>query len=139
MLARRLELLEEVQRLQVKLPKPAKSSIYDNLIIFLFFVFIFACFSWLCFFSFISNHFSSFMVLRYTYYIFLQQSLGVPGDMSYTCETAGHFYLYQVQASTFFHIPFLFYCCMLKCSWLLNDLRWCWGWTLTINSIGSSW
>jgi len=28
----------------------------------------------------------------------LQQSLGVPGDMSYTCETAGHFYLYQVIA-----------------------------------------
>jgi len=26
----------------------------------------------------------------------LQQSLGVPGDVSYTCETAGHFYLYQV-------------------------------------------
>lgn len=28
----------------------------------------------------------------------LQQSLGVSGDMSYTCETAGHFYLYQVVA-----------------------------------------
>ena len=26
----------------------------------------------------------------------LQESLGVPGDVSYTCETAGHFYLYQV-------------------------------------------
>lgn len=26
----------------------------------------------------------------------LQQSLGVPGDVSYTCETAGHFYMYQV-------------------------------------------
>ncbi|XP_077394248.1 RNA helicase aquarius isoform X2 [Festucalex cinctus] len=25
-----------------------------------------------------------------------QESLGVPGDVSYTCETAGHFYLYQV-------------------------------------------
>ncbi|XP_006823851.1 RNA helicase aquarius [Saccoglossus kowalevskii] len=26
----------------------------------------------------------------------LQESLGVPGDVSYTCETAGHFFLYQV-------------------------------------------
>lgn len=26
----------------------------------------------------------------------LQESLGVPGDVSYTCETAGHFYKYQV-------------------------------------------
>ena len=26
----------------------------------------------------------------------LQQSLGVDGDVSYTCETAGHFFLYQV-------------------------------------------
>ena len=26
----------------------------------------------------------------------LQKSLGVQGDVSYTCETAGHFYLYQV-------------------------------------------
>eukprot|EP00795_Rhopilema_esculentum_P003100 gene3100-1391_t len=26
----------------------------------------------------------------------LQESLGVTGDVSYTCETAGHFYLYQV-------------------------------------------
>ena len=26
----------------------------------------------------------------------LQKSLGVSGDVSYTCETAGHFYLYQV-------------------------------------------
>jgi len=26
----------------------------------------------------------------------LQSSLGVPGDVSYTCETAGHFFLYQV-------------------------------------------
>ena len=26
----------------------------------------------------------------------LQQSLDVPGDVAYTCETAGHFYLYQV-------------------------------------------
>jgi len=26
----------------------------------------------------------------------MQQSLGVKGDVSYTCETAGHFYLYQV-------------------------------------------
>ncbi|XP_066279598.1 RNA helicase aquarius-like [Branchiostoma lanceolatum] len=28
----------------------------------------------------------------------LQESLGVPGDVAYTCETAGHFYLYQVLA-----------------------------------------
>ncbi|CAH1791178.1 unnamed protein product [Owenia fusiformis] len=28
----------------------------------------------------------------------LQDSLGVTGDVSYTCETAGHFYLYQVLA-----------------------------------------
>ncbi|XP_057315687.1 RNA helicase aquarius-like [Hydractinia symbiolongicarpus] len=28
----------------------------------------------------------------------LQQSLGVTGDVAYTCETAGHFYLYQVVA-----------------------------------------
>ncbi|XP_076342913.1 LOW QUALITY PROTEIN: RNA helicase aquarius [Tachypleus tridentatus] len=28
----------------------------------------------------------------------LQDSLGVIGDVSYTCETAGHFYLYQVLA-----------------------------------------
>lgn len=27
----------------------------------------------------------------------LQESLGVPGDVSYTCETAGHFFLYQVR------------------------------------------
>ena len=26
----------------------------------------------------------------------MQESLGVPGDVAYTCETAGHFYLYQV-------------------------------------------
>ena len=26
----------------------------------------------------------------------LQESLGVQGDVSYTCETAGHFYLYQI-------------------------------------------
>lgn len=26
----------------------------------------------------------------------LQESLGVPGDVAYTCETAGYFYLYQV-------------------------------------------
>lgn len=26
----------------------------------------------------------------------LQKSLGVPGDASYTCETAGYFFLYQV-------------------------------------------
>jgi len=26
----------------------------------------------------------------------LQTSLGVQGDVSYTCETAAHFYLYQV-------------------------------------------
>lgn len=29
----------------------------------------------------------------------LQESLDVPGDVSYTCETAGHFYLYQVRFS----------------------------------------
>lgn len=29
----------------------------------------------------------------------LQESLDVPGDVSYTCETAGHFYLYQVRLS----------------------------------------
>ena len=28
----------------------------------------------------------------------IQASLGVPGDVGYTCETAGHFYLYQVLA-----------------------------------------
>lgn len=28
----------------------------------------------------------------------LQQSLGVQGDVAYTCETAGHFFLYQVAA-----------------------------------------
>lgn len=28
----------------------------------------------------------------------LQESLGVPGDVAYTCETAGHFYLYHVLA-----------------------------------------
>ena len=27
----------------------------------------------------------------------LQQSLGVEGDVSYTCETAAHFFLYQVR------------------------------------------
>lgn len=27
----------------------------------------------------------------------LQSSLDVKGDMSYTCETAGYFYLYQVK------------------------------------------
>ena len=26
----------------------------------------------------------------------LQNTLGVPGDVSYTCETAGHFFLYQI-------------------------------------------
>lgn len=29
----------------------------------------------------------------------LQSSLDVKGDMSYTCETAGYFYLYQVKLS----------------------------------------
>ncbi|NP_956758.2 RNA helicase aquarius [Danio rerio] len=28
----------------------------------------------------------------------LQESLDVPGDVSYTCETAGHFYLYQIMS-----------------------------------------
>lgn len=28
----------------------------------------------------------------------LQESLDVPGDVSYTCETAGYFYLYQVRS-----------------------------------------
>ncbi|XP_064421049.1 RNA helicase aquarius [Latimeria chalumnae] len=28
----------------------------------------------------------------------LQESLGVPGDVSYTCETAAHFFLYQVMS-----------------------------------------
>ncbi|TRZ02669.1 hypothetical protein DNTS_024402 [Danionella cerebrum] len=28
----------------------------------------------------------------------LQESLNVPGDVSYTCETAGHFYLYQIMS-----------------------------------------
>lgn len=28
----------------------------------------------------------------------LQESLKVSGDVSYTCETAGYFYLYQVQS-----------------------------------------
>ena len=28
--------------------------------------------------------------------VVLQESLGVPGDVAYTCETAGHFYLYQI-------------------------------------------
>ena len=28
----------------------------------------------------------------------LQESLNVPGDVSYTCETAGHFFLYQVRS-----------------------------------------
>ena len=28
----------------------------------------------------------------------LQESLGVEGDVSYTCETAGHFYLYEIIA-----------------------------------------
>ncbi|KAM9294455.1 RNA helicase aquarius [Gastrophryne carolinensis] len=28
----------------------------------------------------------------------LQESLGVPGDVSYTCETAGHFFLYQIMS-----------------------------------------
>jgi intron-binding protein aquarius len=26
----------------------------------------------------------------------LQEALGVVGDVAYTCETAGHFFLYQV-------------------------------------------
>jgi len=26
----------------------------------------------------------------------LQESIGVSSDMSYTCETAGYFYIYQV-------------------------------------------
>ena len=30
----------------------------------------------------------------------LQESLGVSGDVAYTCETAGHFYLYQVHHHT---------------------------------------
>ena len=34
----------------------------------------------------------------------LQNSLNVPGDMSYTCETAGYFYLYQVSFSTMLFI-----------------------------------
>jgi intron-binding protein aquarius len=31
----------------------------------------------------------------------LQSSLGVSGDMSYTCETAGYFFLYQVTLPPF--------------------------------------
>ena len=32
----------------------------------------------------------------------LQGSLGVSGDMSYTCETAGYFFLYQVSVHRMF-------------------------------------
>ena len=32
----------------------------------------------------------------------LQSSLGVSGDMSYTCETAGYFFLYQVSVYMMF-------------------------------------
>lgn len=28
----------------------------------------------------------------------VKESLGVGGDVSYTCETAGHFFLYQIMA-----------------------------------------
>ncbi len=35
----------------------------------------------------------------------LQESLDVPGDVSYTCETAGHFYLYQVLNHTHTSLP----------------------------------
>lgn len=41
-----------------------------------------------------------------------QESLGVPGDVSYTCETAGHFYLYQVSSCFFL---FLFVCLFVLC------------------------
>lgn len=33
----------------------------------------------------------------------LQQSFGVTADMSYTCETAGYFYIYQVCTFAFIH------------------------------------
>lgn len=37
----------------------------------------------------------------------LQESLGVPGDVAYTCETAGYFYLYQVSIQ---HVSLCFMC-----------------------------
>ena len=39
----------------------------------------------------------------------LQVSLGVAGDMSYTCETAGYFYIYQVCTSSLTHLASYFY------------------------------
>ena len=37
----------------------------------------------------------------------LQESLGVQGDVSYTCETAGHFYLYQIIRRYVYHTGYL--------------------------------
>ena len=40
----------------------------------------------------------AFAVYTHVLLIFSQESLGVGGDVSYTCETAGHFFLYQIMA-----------------------------------------
>lgn len=52
----------------------------------------------------------------------LQESLDVPGDVSYTCETAGHFYLYQVRRRlrVSAHPPMLF---TLEMLWNIDPLR----------------
>ena len=63
-LAKRLELLSEVQRLQV----------ICNAVPFMYFLGGEKLYKLFC----------------------LQESLDVHGDVSYTCETAGYFFLYQV-------------------------------------------
>ena len=66
-LAKRLELLSEVQRLQV-----IKSWVF-------FYV-----------------HEVNLINRKILNLLLLQESLDVHGDVSYTCETAGYFFLYQV-------------------------------------------
>lgn len=38
-----------------------------------------------------------YIYTNYTNDFFLQESLDVHGDVSYTCETSGYFFLYQVR------------------------------------------
>ena len=62
-----------------------------------------------------------FCIFTFSSFPFNQQSLGVPGDMSYTCETAGHFYLYQVRITDY--CVYLFRRCLIWPAILLTEQR----------------
>jgi uncharacterized protein YicC (UPF0701 family) len=112
-LAQRLELLEEISRLQsslnvqgewfitLQLPNIRGKKREFNL----HFSYHMCCKS--CFGNNILYYYNSLKYNRVNYVLAqrlelleeisrLQSSLNVQGDMSYTCETAGYFYLYQV-------------------------------------------